>query len=58
MAYLGEGKYQENYRYGELRSEPEFFDLHVTRLVSGLSRICQEVEGKVYRKQRVPETDE
>ncbi len=46
MAYLGEEKYQENYRYGELRSEQEFFDLHVTRLVSGLTGFVKKYKGK------------
>jgi hypothetical protein len=46
MTYLGEEKYQENYRYGELRSEPEFFDLHVTRLVSGLTGFVRKYNGK------------
>ncbi len=46
MAYLGEEKYKENYRYGELRSEPEFFDLHVARLVSGLSGFVRKYKGK------------
>lgn len=46
MAYLGEEKYQEYYRYGELRSEPEFFDLHVTRLVSGLCGFARKYKGK------------
>ena len=46
MAYLGDEKYQENYRFGELRSEPEFFDLHVTRLVSGLSGFVRKYKGK------------
>jgi hypothetical protein len=46
MAYLGEEKYRENYRFGELRSEPEFFDLHVTRLVSGLCGFVRKYKGK------------
>jgi hypothetical protein len=46
MAYLGEEKYRENYRFGEPRSEPEFFDLHVTRLVSGLSGFVRKHKGK------------
>ncbi len=46
MAYMGEEKYRENYRFGELRSEPEFFDLHVTRLVSGLSGLIRKYKGK------------
>lgn len=46
MAYLGEEKYRENYRYGELRTEPEFFDLHVTRLVSGAAGFVRKYKGK------------
>ncbi len=46
MAYMGEEKYGEICRYGELRSEPEFFDLHVTRLVSGLSGLIRKYKGK------------
>ncbi|MGC8492389.1 MAG: SEC-C domain-containing protein [Syntrophobacteraceae bacterium] len=46
MAYRGEEKYREIYRSGELRSEPEFFDLHVTRLVSGLSKFIRKYKGK------------
>ncbi len=46
MAYLGEEKYRERSRFGELRSEPEFFDLHVTRLVSGLSGFVRKYKGK------------
>ncbi|MEN6465304.1 MAG: hypothetical protein ABFD62_08990, partial [Syntrophaceae bacterium] len=46
MAYLGEEKYLETFRYGDLRSEPEFFDLHVTRLVSGLSGFIRKYKGK------------
>ena len=46
MAYWGGEKYQENYRYGELRTEPEFFDLHVTRLVSGLCGFVRKYKGK------------
>jgi len=55
LAYLGEEKYRKNSRFGELRTEPEFFDLHVTRLVSGLSGFIRKYKGKfivsrAYRK--------
>lgn len=46
MAYLGEEKYREIFQYGDLRSESEFFDLHVTRLVSGLSGFVRKYKGK------------
>ncbi len=46
MAYMGEEKYGKIYRYGELRSEPEFFDLHLTRLISGLSGFIRKNKGK------------
>ncbi|MGO9018268.1 MAG: SEC-C domain-containing protein [Syntrophobacteraceae bacterium] len=46
MAFWGEEKYRETYRFGDLRSEPEFFDLHVTRLVSGLSGFVRKYNGK------------
>lgn len=46
LAFLGEEKYGETFRFGELRSEPEFFDLHVTRLVSGLSGFVRKHKGK------------
>jgi hypothetical protein len=46
MAYMGEEKYREIFRYGQLRSEPEFFDLHVARLVSGLCGFVRKYKGK------------
>ncbi|MFZ2445169.1 MAG: hypothetical protein WAW37_02320 [Syntrophobacteraceae bacterium] len=46
MAHLGDENYRETFRYGELRTEPEFFDLHVTRLVSGLSGFVRKYKGK------------
>ncbi|UWZ79716.1 SEC-C metal-binding domain-containing protein [Geoalkalibacter halelectricus] len=44
--YLGEERYQEYSRYGEIRSEPEFFDLHVTRLVAELAGLIRKYKGK------------
>lgn len=45
-AYLGEEEYREFSRYGEMRSEPEFFDLHVTRLVAELAGLIRKYKGK------------
>ncbi|HOV86926.1 MAG TPA: hypothetical protein PLM79_11220 [Syntrophobacteraceae bacterium] len=46
LTYWGEEKYREVFRYGELRTEPMFFDLHVTRIVSGLSGLVRKYRGK------------
>ena len=45
-AYFGEEGYQKQYRFGELRSEPEFFELHVVRLVAGLAGLVRTYKGK------------
>ena len=45
-AYLGEEQYLEKSRFGEIRSEPEFFDLHVTRLVAELAGLVRKYKGK------------
>ena len=46
MAYMGEEKYREYCLDGELRSEREFFKLHVTRLVSGLAGFIRKYRGR------------
>lgn len=44
--YLGEEEYQRWSRYGELRSEPEFREMHTTRLVAGLAGLIRKYKGK------------
>jgi len=44
--YYGEETYQERFRYGEIRTEPEFFDLHVARLVAELAGLIRKYKGK------------
>lgn len=46
LAFMGEEKYREFSKYGELRSESDFFDLHVTRVVAGLSGLVRKYKGK------------
>jgi len=46
LAFLGEKKYQEKIRYGAIRSEQEFLDLHVTRLVAELAGLIKNDKGK------------
>lgn len=44
--HFGEEEYQRWSRYGELRSEPEFRELHVTRLVAELAGLIRKYKGK------------
>lgn len=44
--YLGEEEYQRWSRYGEMRSEPEFREMHTTRLVAGLAGLVRKYKGK------------
>lgn len=44
--FLGEEKYQHWCRYGELRSEPEFHQMHVTRLVAVMAGLVRKHKGK------------
>jgi hypothetical protein len=44
--YLGAEEYERWSRYGELRSEPEFRELHTTRLVAELAGLIRKYQGK------------
>jgi hypothetical protein len=46
LALWGEEKYREETRYGEIRTEPDFFDLHVTRLLAVMARLMRLYKGK------------
>lgn len=46
LAYMGEEKYAQWSRLGALRSEPDFGELHVTRLVAGLAGLIRKYKGK------------
>ncbi|MDD3926439.1 MAG: SEC-C metal-binding domain-containing protein [bacterium] len=46
LAYWGEEKYRENTRLGDIRTEPEFSDLHVTRIVAVLSGLVRKYKGR------------
>jgi hypothetical protein len=46
LAFWGEEKYRHQSRYGELRSEPEFPDLHVTRLIAEQAGLIRKYKGK------------
>ena len=45
-AFVGEAEYQEWSRLGEPRSEPEFREMHRTRLVAGLAGLIRNYKGK------------
>ena len=46
MAYIGEDEYRRWSRFGELRTEPEFGEMHVTRLVAELAGLIRKYKGK------------
>ena len=46
LAFWGAEKYAEKSRYGEIRSEPEFVDLHVTRLLAESAGLVRNYKGK------------
>lgn len=46
QSYYGEEEYRRISRFGELRTEPEFREMHVTRLVAGLAGLIRKYKGK------------
>jgi hypothetical protein len=46
LAFWGEDKYRYQTRHGELQSETDFIDLHVTRLVAELAGLIRKYKGK------------
>jgi len=46
LHYLGEEKYQEQIRFGQINKEEDYFDLHVVRLVAELSGLIRKYKGK------------
>lgn len=46
LAFWGEEKYKENTRFGAIRSEMDFFDMHCLRLVAGLAGLVRKYRGK------------
>ena len=46
LAFWGEEKYEKRTRYGSIRSEMDFFDMHCLRLVAGLAGLVRKYKGK------------
>ncbi|MHB8707997.1 MAG: YecA family protein [Desulfuromonadales bacterium] len=46
LAFLGEDGYREHTRFGGINSEPDFAELHVTRLVAELAGLVRKYNGK------------
>ena len=46
LAFWGEEKYEKRTRYGSIRSEMDFFDMHFLRLVAGLAGLVRKYKGK------------
>ena len=46
LVYWGEEKYEKRTRYGSIRSEMDFFDMHCLRLVAGMAGLVRKYKGK------------
>ncbi len=46
LLYWGEEKYQEETNYASIRSEDDFYQLNVTRLVAGLAGLVRRYKGR------------
>lgn len=46
LSFLGEEEYEERTRYGGIRSEPDFFEMHCLRLVAELAGLVRKYKGK------------
>lgn len=46
LAYWDEEEYRENTRFGGIRSEDDFHDLNVTRIVAGLAGLIRKYKGR------------
>lgn len=46
LAFWGEEKYRHEARFGEIRTEPDFGELHVTRLVAEFAGVIRKYKGK------------
>ena len=46
LTYLGEEQYQKHTRFGAIRTERDFADLHVTRLIAELGGLVRKYKGK------------
>jgi hypothetical protein len=46
LAYWGEEGYREHTRFGNIRTEPDFYDMHVTRIVAELAGLVRKYKGK------------
>jgi hypothetical protein len=46
LAYWGEEKHEKRTRYGSIRSEMDFFDMHCLRLVAGMAGLVRKYKGK------------
>ena len=46
LAYWGEEEYARHTRYGKIRSETNFFDMHCLRLVAGLAGLVRKYKGR------------
>lgn len=46
LAYWGEDGYKKHTELGDIRTEPDFYDIHVTRIVAELAGLVRKYKGK------------
>lgn len=46
LAYWGEDGYKKHTEFGDIRTEPDFYDMHATRIVIELSGLVRKYKGK------------
>jgi hypothetical protein len=52
LTYWGEARYRENTQFGDLRTEMDFNDLHITRLVAWMAGLIRKYQGKFIVSQK------
>lgn len=52
LSYWGEQKYQDRTKYGSIRSEMDFFDMHCLRLFAGQAGFVRKYRGKFILSQK------
>lgn len=46
LEYWGEDGYKTHTRFGDIRTEPDFYDMHATRIVAELAGLVRKYKGK------------
>jgi len=46
LAYWREDRYKKHTEFGDIRTEPDFYDMHITRIVAELAGLLRKYKGK------------